>query len=88
MTQALTPPPADTASPRSQPLRPSPVQSVPKRFLDAPAAWNPTVALFLGGYLLAGLSIYGWFWAGSGGWPLPLLLLGFLALHLEGTVIH
>jgi len=66
--------------------RPAPVQSVPKRLLEPPAAWNPTVALFLGGYLLAGLSIYGWF---AAGWPLPLLLLlGFLALHLEGTVIH
>ena len=44
------------------------------------------MVLFLGGYVLAGITIWGWF---SGGWPLPLLLgTGFLALHLEGTVIH
>ena len=61
-------------------------RTVPKEFLDPPPALNPTVALFLGGYGLAGLTIWGWFVAG---WPLPVLLaLGFLALHLEGTVIH
>ena len=59
MSLSLTPPLA-TAPAR----RPAPVQSVPKRLLDPPAAWNPTVALFLGGYLLAGLSLYGWFAAG------------------------
>ena len=54
--------------------------------MDPPAALNPTVGLFLGGYALAALTIWGWF---VGGWPLPLLLAsGFLALHLEGTVIH
>jgi beta-carotene hydroxylase len=59
---------------------------VPKEFVDPPSAWNPTVALFFGGYALAALSIWGWF---VGGWPLPLLLIcGFLALHLEGTVVH
>jgi len=41
-----------------------PVRSVPKEFLDPPAAWNPTVGLFVGGYALAGLSIWGWFVAG------------------------
>jgi len=62
------------------------VRSVPKQFLDPPAAWNPTVGLFLAGYGLAALTIWGWF---VGGWSLPpLLALGFLALHLEGTVIH
>jgi beta-carotene hydroxylase len=62
------------------------IRTVPKEFLDPPAPWNPTVGLFLAGYGLAGLTIWGWFGAG---WPLPvLLLLGFLALHLEGTVIH
>ena len=60
--------------------------SVPKEFLDLPGFWNPTVWLFLGGYALAALTIWGWY---STSWPLPvLLLLGFLALHLEGTVIH
>lgn len=57
-----------------------------RAFIDPPAAWNPTVALFLGGYGLAGLTIWGWF---IGHWSLPFLVLtGFLALHLEGTVIH
>ncbi|HRD41720.1 MAG TPA: fatty acid desaturase [Prochlorococcaceae cyanobacterium AMR_MDS_5431] len=60
--------------------------SVPREFLDSPNNFNPTVVLFCGGYLLAVLTIWGWF---MGGWPLPLLLLtGFLALHMEGTVIH
>ena len=60
--------------------------SVPREFLDSPPPLNPTVGLFLGGYLFAGLTIWGWFF---GCWPLPLLLiLGFLALHLEGTVVH
>ena len=61
-------------------------RSVPRQYLDPPAAWNPSVGLFIGGYALAALTIYGWF---VGQWPLWLLLsLGFLALHLEGTVIH
>ena len=61
-------------------------RSVPREFVDPPAFWNPTVGLFLGGYALAALTIWGWFVAG---WPLPVLLCtGFLALHLEGTVIH
>ena len=55
-------------------------------YLDPPAPWNPTVGLFLAGYGLAALTIWGWF---VGQWPLPVLLVtGFLALHLEGTVIH
>ena len=62
------------------------VSSVPRHFVEPPAALNPTVGLFLGGYALAALTIWGWF---VGQWPLPLLvLIGFLALHLEGTVIH
>ncbi|WP_399214072.1 beta-carotene hydroxylase [Synechococcus sp. RedBA-s] len=83
MTQmlALSPEPAIDPSPSGASIR-----SVPKEFLDPPAAWNPTVGLFLGGYGLAALTIWGWF---VPQWPLPLLLgLGFLALHLEGTVIH
>ncbi|MFN9638082.1 MAG: fatty acid desaturase, partial [Synechococcaceae cyanobacterium] len=84
MSLTLSPAAAPSRSPLARGA--APVQSVPKRYLDPPAAWNPTVALFLGGYLLAGLTIYGWF---AAGWPLPVLLaLGFLALHLEGTVIH
>lgn len=59
---------------------------VPRELLDPPGPWSITVWIFLGGYGLAALAIYGWFFAG---WSLPLLLLlGFLALHLEGTVIH
>ena len=48
------------------------VRSVPKQYLDPPAAWNPTVGLFLAGYGLAALAIWGWF---VGGWPLPALLV-------------
>ncbi len=83
MTQALHPSPD-----RPLALEPLPhaLRSVPREFLDAPSPWNPTVGLFLGGYALAGLTIWGWF---VGGWPLPALLAtGFLALHLEGTVVH
>ena len=84
MSLTLSPAAAPSRSPLARGA--APVQSVPKRYLDPPAAWNPTVALFLGGYLLAGLTSYGWV---AAGWPLPVLLaLGFLALHLEGTVIH
>ncbi|NBP32816.1 MAG: beta-carotene hydroxylase, partial [Synechococcaceae bacterium WB6_1B_055] len=62
------------------------LRSVPRDLVGLPPAWNPTVGLFIGGYLLAALTIWGWF---VGHWPLPLLVLsGFLALHLEGTVIH
>ncbi len=83
MTQALAlPPEQHAASASTAPVR----QSVPKMYLDPPEPWNPTVGLFLAGYALAGLCIWGWF---VGNWSLPvLLLLGFLALHLEGTVIH
>ena len=86
MTQALDQPlPAVEAVGASAELRAS-VSAVPRQYLDPPAPWNPTVGLFLGGYGLAALTIAGWFvW----GWPLPVLLAtGFLALHLEGTVIH
>ena len=62
------------------------LRSVPKEFLDPPGPWNPTVGLFLGGYALAVITIWGWF---VGGWDLRVLLAtGFLALHLEGTVVH
>ena len=83
MTQTLVP--AESRELGRQGVRAS-VSAVPREYLDPPAPWNPTVGLFLGGYALAALSIAGWFlW----GWPLPVLLVtGFLALHLEGTVIH
>ena len=84
MTQA--PAASTTGLPGASTVHTELPRSVPKEFLDPPNPWNPTVGLFLGGYALAGLTIYGWF---VGQWPLPvLLLLGFLALHLEGTVIH
>ena len=81
MTPTLAPtPPAIEGEPRPR------YQSVPREFLDPPNAWNPTVGLFLAGYGLAALAIWGWF---VGQWSLPVLLtLGFLSLHLEGTVIH
>ena len=37
-------------------------RSVPREFVDPPEALNPTVGLFLGGYALALLTIWGWFW--------------------------
>ena len=33
------------------------VSAVPREYLDPPAAWNPTVGLFLGGYGLALITI-------------------------------
>ena len=48
------------------------LSSVPRHFVEPPAALNPTVGLFLGGYALAALTIWGWF---VGQWPLPLLVL-------------
>ena len=61
-------------------------QGVIKNYLDAPNNLNPTVGLFFGGYLLAFISIWEWY---KGDWPLPVLVgLAFLALHMEGTVIH
>jgi beta-carotene hydroxylase len=62
MSQALAripaslPSPAAPADPEALRLSPS-VRSVPKQFLDPPAAWNPTVGLFLAGYGLAALTI-------------------------------
>ncbi len=57
-----------------------------QKYLDPPNPWNLTVGLFIGGYCLAGLSIWQWY---QGSWPLPLLVgIAFLALHMEGTVIH
>ncbi|MEB3239104.1 MAG: fatty acid desaturase [Cyanobacteriota bacterium] len=62
------------------------LRSVPRHLGEPPSPFNPTVGLFLGGYALAALTIWGWF---VGHWSLPVLVfLGFLALHLEGTVIH
>ncbi|KGG16695.1 MULTISPECIES: beta-carotene hydroxylase [unclassified Prochlorococcus] len=57
-----------------------------KEYLDPPGIVNPTVGLFLGGYTIAFLAIWQWY---KGVWPLPVLVgLAFLALHMEGTVIH
>ena len=53
MTQAFAQPEMPAAEVRWR--------SVPKQFVDPPAAWNPTVGLFLGGYALAALTIWGWF---------------------------
>ena len=80
--------PASIEAPASVAVAAAPdhCRSVPRHFLRPPKPWNPTVGLFLCGYLLAGLTIWGWF---VGNWPLPLLVAtGFLALHLQGTVIH
>ncbi len=61
-------------------------QKVIQQYLDPPNQWNLTVGLFLGGYFLAALSIWQWY---QGSWPLPVLIgLAYLALHMEGTVIH
>ncbi|ABX08190.1 beta-carotene hydroxylase [Prochlorococcus marinus] len=61
-------------------------QKVIKDYLDPPDSINPTVALFLGGYLIAFLTIWQWY---EGDWPLPVLVgMAFLSLHMEGTVIH
>ena len=67
MTQAF----AQPATPPSE----GRLRSVPKRFVDPPAALNPTVGLFLGGYALAALTIWGWFVAD---WPLLVLLLSLI----------
>ncbi len=57
-----------------------------KEYLDPPDLLNPTVGLFFGGYAIAFLAIWQWY---KGIWPLPILVgLAFLALHMEGTVIH
>ncbi|MEB3334102.1 MAG: beta-carotene hydroxylase, partial [Cyanobacteriota bacterium] len=58
--------PASRSLSSAVPLAP---RTVPKEFLDPPSPLNPTVGLFLGGYGLAALSIWGWFVAG---WPLPV----------------
>ena len=50
-------------------------RSVPRQYLDPPAAWNPSVGLFIGGYALAALTIYGWF---VGQWPpVAIAVAGF-----------
>ncbi len=57
-----------------------------KEYLDPPDLLNPTVGLFIGGYAIAFLAIWQWY---KGIWPLPTLVgLAFIALHMEGTVIH
>ena len=72
---------ASTATAGAAPTR---YQSVPREFLDPPNAWNPTVGLFLAGYGLAALTIWGWF---VGQWSLPVLLaLGFVAPVTEAVV--
>ena len=61
-------------------------QKALKGYLEPPGPFNITVGLFIGGYALAALSIWEWY---QGNWPLPILVgLAFLALHMEGTVIH
>ncbi len=61
-------------------------QKAIQNYLDPPGPFNITLGLFLGGYLLAALSIWQWY---EGNWPLPVLVgLAFLSLHMEGTVIH
>ena len=70
----------------SKPLTTAEWQKKIQQFLDPPSSWNLTVGLFIGGYLLAALSIWQWY---QDNWPLPVLVsLAFLALHMEGTVIH
>ena len=54
MTQA----PASAQQPR---LAMESLRSVLSGFIDPPDAWNPTVGLFIGGYVLAGVTIWGWF---------------------------
>jgi len=44
------------------------LRSVPREFVEPPPAWNPTLGLFVGGYLLAALTIWGWF---VGHWGCP-----------------
>ena len=57
-----------------------------QEYLDPPKPWNITVVLFIGGYVLAIISIWQWY---KGQLPLPALVaMAFLALHMEGTVIH
>ena len=84
MTQTLSRP-SNTEGPKKQNTAKD-WQEVLQRYLDPPGAFNITVWLFFGGYFLAALSIWEWY---QGNWPLPVLVgLAFLALHMEGTVIH
>ncbi len=78
----------ETAVPNSseKPQSTADWQKVIQEYLDPPGSFNLTVGLFLGGYLLAALAIWQWY---EGSWPLPVLVgIAFLALHMEGTVIH
>ena len=54
MTDTLAPTSAVAAATTAVPRL-----SVPREYLDPPAAWNPTVGLFLAGYGLAALTIWG-----------------------------
>ncbi len=84
MTQTLKTPNPKTVSKKL--LSTADWQKVIQQYLGPPKRWNLTVGLFLGGYALAALSIWQWY---QGTWPLPVLIgLAFLALHMEGTVIH
>ena len=84
MTQALQAPHSNKASEKL--FSTADWQKVIRPYLGPPKGWNITVGLFLGGYVLAALSIWQWY---QGTWPLPVLIgLAFLALHMEGTVIH
>ena len=56
MMQALAQPMGRTGE---DPAIRASVSAVPKQYLDPPAAWNPTVGLFLGGYALALITIAG-----------------------------
>ncbi len=61
-------------------------QSEIQQYIDPPKPFNITLGLFIGGYILAFLSVWQWY---QGNWPLPVLVtLAFLSLHMEGTVIH
>ena len=57
-----------------------------KSLCRSPKFLEPYISLFFAGYFLAFVSIWQWY---RGVWPLPLLVAtAFLALHIEGTVIH
>ena len=85
MTKALAIPDPFEAKERVQPTS-SQLSAPPQEYLDLPSAWNPTVGLFLGGYAMAGLTIWQWCY---GDWTLQVMVaMAFMALHMEGTVIH
>ncbi len=60
--------------------------TVPREFLGAPRAWNPTLLMFLVSVVMAILSTIG-YWC----WHVPdwiCFCANVLALHMVGTVIH